>query len=118
MRAAYFFTSLSFLVLCLPLQPTEAHPTQRDIDPYAILHEIPGASIDRSSLIVGSGGVLVHYISDVDFATATQAIVIIHGINRNASDAYMSVQGAAQAAGKSNVVLMAVRTPFLILKHG
>ena len=105
------------------MQPTEAGPTQRILDPHAIhqatpLQEIPGASIDRSSLIVGNGGVLVHYISDVDFATATQAIIIIHGVDRNASDAYIGVQGAAQAAGRSNVILMAVRTPFLILKNG
>ena len=104
------------------MQPTEADPTQRIMAPHAAhdatpLHEIPGASIDRSSLIVGNGGVLVHYISNnVDFATATQATIIIHGVDRNASDAYIGVQGAAQAAGKSNVILMAVRTPFLILK--
>ena len=123
MRAAYFFPSLSLLVLWLSVQPTKADTTQRNMDSDAIHHatplqEIPGASIDRSSLIVGNGGLLVHYISDADFATATQAIIIIHGADRNASDAYIAVRGAAQAAGKCNVVLMAVRTPCLIFKNG
>jgi hypothetical protein len=116
MWVAYLFTSLPHLVLGLP---AEASPTTSTTDTSATqlaspLDEIPGASIDRSSLIVGDGGVLVHYISnDVDFETATQAIIVIQGILRNASDAYMGVQGGVSSRGKwSNVVLLAVRTLF------
>jgi hypothetical protein len=117
MWVAYLFTFLPHLVLGLP---AEASPTTSTTDTSATqlaspLDEIPGATIDRSSLIVGDGGVLVHYISnDVDFETATQAIIVIQGILRNASDAYLGVQGGVQAANVENVVLLAVRTPFLM----
>jgi hypothetical protein len=75
------------------------------------LPEVQGAKIDRSSLTVGDGGVLVHYISsDVDFATATQAIIMVHGVHRDAFNAFASAQGAVEARNGSSVVIMAVRT--------
>ena len=77
---------------------------------HTSLPEVPGANIDRSSLKVGNGGVLVHYISnDVDFAAATQAILTIHGVDRDANNSFASVHEAVKQANKSNIVVMAVR---------
>jgi hypothetical protein len=123
MWASSLLSSLSLLALGLPIQPAKAAPTSYNVDPYITrrappLSEVPGATIDRSSLTVGDGGVLVHYISsDVDFATATQAIIVIHGRQRDADRYFASVQGAVEAASKSKVVIMAVRTPFLFLNY-
>ena len=125
MWVAYLFTSLPHFVLCQPVcQPAEATPTSSADNAAPTkklgqpLHEIPGVRIDRSSLTVGDGGVLVHYISDdVAFETATKAIIIIQGVLRNASDAYLGVQGGVQAAGVENVVLLAVRTLVNSLKR-
>ena len=86
--------------------PTPSEPT----DGHTSLPEVPGAIIDRSSLKVGHSGVLVHYISDdVNFSMATQAIVAIHGLNRDANNSFASVQGAVKAANKSDIIIMAVR---------
>ena len=121
MSTSYLFPSWSLLLLGLPTQLARAAPTPTNMNPPAIYHtslpEVPGADIDRSSLTVGSGGVLVHYISsDVDFATATQVIIAIHGVNRDANNSFASVQGAVTMANKSNVVIMAVRTHLLFLE--
>jgi len=114
--------SLSLLALALPMQPAKAAPTARNIEPNITRHtlplsEVPGARIDRSSLTVGAGGVLVHYISsDVDFTTATQAIIVVHGRQRDADRYFASMKGAVEAANKREVVIMAVSTPFLFLR--
>ena len=85
--------------------------------PKLPLPELPTANIDRSSLTVGDGGTLVHYISNnVDFTTATQVIIVIHGVQRDAANSFTDMQGAAEAANKGNVVIMAVGSPFLYLK--
>ena len=47
---------------------------------------------------------------------ATQAIVVIHGVQRDAANSFTDMQGAVEAANKSKVVIMAVRSPFLYLK--
>ena len=115
------FPSLSLLLgLGLSTQLVWAAPvptsTSIPIVRHTSLPEVPGATIDRSSLKVGNGGVLVHYISnDVNFAMATQAIIAIHGVDRDANNSFASVQGAAKAANKSNVVIMAVSAGFLKL---
>jgi len=114
--ASYLLRSLSLLALGLPMQSAKAAPTLYKIEPNITRHtlplsEVPGANIDRSSLTVGEGGVLVHYISsDVDFATATQAIIVVHGRQRDADRYFLSAKGAVEAANKSKVVIMAVRT--------
>ena len=73
------------------------------------LPELPAASIDRSTLTVGDGSVLVYYISnDVDFATATRAIITVHGVKRDAHKSFTSMRGAVEAANKNDVVIMAV----------
>ena len=119
MLASYLFPFLSLLFLGLPIQPATAAPTPRNLISRKTkaknstpLPEVSGATIDRSSLIVGnSSGVLVHYISNnVDFSTASQAIVVVHGVNRDANNSFASVQAAVNAANKSDVVIMAVRT--------
>jgi predicted alpha/beta-fold hydrolase len=75
------------------------------------LPEVPGAKIDRSSLTVGAGGVLVHYISsDIDYDTATQAIIVIHGLQRDANNSFVAMHRAVETANKRNVVIMAVST--------
>jgi folate-dependent phosphoribosylglycinamide formyltransferase PurN len=74
------------------------------------LPEVPGAKIDRSSLTVGDGGVLVHYISsDVDYGAATQAIIVIHGRQRDANNSFAAMHEAVETANQNNVVIMAVR---------
>ena len=79
------------------------------------LPEVPGAKIDRSSLTIGNGGVLVHYIStNPDFTTVTMAIIVVHGVNRDAYNAFATVQGAVKTANKGDVIIMAVSTPFSI----
>jgi len=120
--AAYWMHSLFLLALTLPTQPAKAAPTPQNGNSNITRHtlplsEVPGASIDRSSLTVGDGGVLVHYISsDVDFTTATQAIIVVHGRQRDADRYFATVKGTVEAANKRNVVIMAVRTPYLFLR--
>ena len=82
------------------------------------LPELPTAKIDSSSLTVKDGGVLVHYIStNVDFSTATQAIIVIHGKERDAANSFAGMQAAAEAANKSKIIIMAVRSPLLFQNH-
>jgi len=72
------------------------------------LPEVPGAKIDRSNLIVGDSGVLVHYISsDVDYHTATRAIIVVHGLQRDANNSFVAIHKAVETANESNVVIMA-----------
>ena len=111
-----------FLVVGVPTQLAKAAPTPGNMDPnitYRVppLRELPTAYIDRSSLTVKDGGVLVHYISNnVDFPTTTQAIIVIHGHERDAAREFAGMQAAVEAANKSNVVIMAVRSSFSFLK--
>ena len=115
------FTSLALLgrggfpptsLLGAPSQPP---PTPYYFDPLSTrattsLPDVTGADIDRTSLTVGGGGVLVYYISnDVDFATANQAVIVVHGLNRDADNSFADVRGAVKAANKEGVVIMAVR---------
>ena len=75
------------------------------------LPELPTANIDRSGLEVKGGGVLVHYISsNVDFSTAIQVVIVIHGRERDAANEFAGMQAAVEAANKSKVVVMAVRS--------
>jgi hypothetical protein len=91
MRAFSLFPSLS-LLLGLSTQPTRAAANREDINitrHSSPLPEVPGAKIDRSSLTVGDGGTLVHYISgDVGYNAATQAIIVIHGRQRDANNSF------------------------------
>ena len=81
------------------------------------LPEIPTANIDRSSLTIKDGGVLVHYISsNVDFATSTRAIIVIHGKERDAANSFAGMQAAIEAANKSKITIMAVWSPFFFSK--
>ena len=115
--------ALALLALGAPPQPVKAAPTPQNTGTNTISHapplpELPTANIDRSSLTVGDGAVLVHYISNnVDFATATQAIIVIHGRQRDAGNYFAGMQAAVEAANKSKVIIMAVRSPFLILSN-
>jgi hypothetical protein len=121
-----FSLSLSIWAACLlpalslgaPTRPAKVATTQynthitRQAPP---LPELPTANIDRSSLTVKGCGVLVHYISNnVDFATATQAVIVIHGRQRDAANYFAGMQAAVDAANKSKLVIMAVRVPFYI----
>jgi predicted alpha/beta-fold hydrolase len=109
---------MSLPALGAPMQPAKIATTPYNIHitrQASPLPELPTANIDRSSLTVRDGGVLVHYISnDVDFATATQVIIVIHGLQRDANNAFAEMQGAVKAANKSKVVIVAVRSPFHI----
>ena len=80
------------------------------------LPELPGATIDRNNLIVGKENVLVNYISNnVTFSTATQALIAIHGIDRDGWNAFMAAQKSLAVASRINItitrstVIMAVR---------
>ena len=116
MWAASLLPALSLLVLSVPTQLAKAasipyNPDQHIIRRATPLPELPTANIDRSGLTVRDGGVLVHYISsNVDFSTATQAIIVIHGRDRDAANEFTGMQAAVEAANKSNVVIMAVRS--------
>ena len=119
MWASSLLPALSLLFVGVPTQLTKAAPTpdNTDLQRAPPLPELPTAYIDRSSLTVKDGGVLVHYISNnVDFSTATQAIVVIHGRQRDAANYFAGMQAAVEAANKSNIVIMAVRSA-LLLKH-
>jgi len=104
----------------LPGQPA---PTPYYMKPLSTrsalpLLETPGAIIDRSSLTVGDNSVLVYYISnDVDFSTATQAVIVVHGVNRDANKAFASMQGAVETANKNETIIMAVRTIYCFVKR-
>ena len=106
--------ALSLFALSLPTQLAKAAPTTYSVDPHITrraspLPEIPTANIDRLSLTVKDGGVLVHYISsNVDFTTATQAVIVIHGRQRDAANYFAGVQAAVEAANKSKIITMAV----------
>ena len=116
--AAVFFVLYFFLLSLRTLtQLAKAAPTPHNVDLHITprasrpqrppLPERPTAYIDRSSLTVGDGGVLVHYISNnVDFTTATQAIIVIHGFRRDAANSFADMQ---EATNKSKAVIMAVR---------
>ena len=112
------FPALALLALGAPPQPVKAAPSSQNLGPPTTsrappLPELPTANIDRSSLIVGDGAVLVHYISNnVDFSTATQAIIVIHGDQRDAGNHFAGMQAAVAAANKSKVVIMAVRSHY------
>src|SRR5258706_5779233 len=114
MGASSLLPALSLFALGVPMQLAKAAPTTYNLDPHITrraspLPELPTANIDRSSLTVKDGGVLVHYISsNVDFATATQAIIVIHGRQRDAANYFAGMEAAVDAAGKSKVVIMAV----------
>jgi len=105
--------ALSLLVVGVPTQLAKAAPTPCSMDLHITprappLPELPTAYIDRSSLTVKDGGVLVHYISNnVDFFTATQAIIVIHGRLRDAANYFAGMQAAVDTANKSNIVIMA-----------
>ena len=125
--ASALLPALSLFALGLPTQLAKAAPTPYNTDLHITrdalpllappLLELPTANIDRSSLTVGDGAVLVHYISNnVDFATATQAIIVIHGRQRDAGNYFAGMQAAVEAANKSKVVIMAVRSPPLIFE--
>ena len=127
MAAVFFVFYLFLLSLHAPTQLAKAAPTPHNVDlqitPRASRHqrpplpELPTADIDRSSLTVGDGGVLVHYISNsVDFTTVTQAIIVIHGFRRDAANSFADMQGALEATNKSKVVIMSVRSLLLYLK--
>ena len=122
MWASSLLPALSLLALGVPTQLANAAPTPYNTDLRISrrappLPELPTAYIDRSGLTVGDGGVLVHYISsNVDFATATQAIIVIHGRQRDAANYFAGMQAAVDAAYKNKVVIMAVWSPFLYLK--
>ena len=119
MWASPLLPVLSLLALGVPTELTEAAPAPFNMNPNITRHssplpELTTANIDRSSLTVKGDGVLVHYISNsVDFSTATQAIIVIHGRQRDAANHFAGMQAAVEAATKSNVVIMAVRSPFL-----
>ena len=119
MWASSLLPAISLFVVGVPTQLAKAAPTPYNMDLHITRHapplpELPTAYIDRSSLTVKDGGVLVHYISNnVDFSTATQAIIVIHGRQRDAANYFAGMQAAVDAANKSNVVIMAVRCPFL-----
>ena len=114
--------ALFLLALGIPTQLAKGAPTPYNIELRATsnappLPELPTANIDRSSLTVKNGGVLVHYISsNVDFATATQAIIVIHGKERDAANCFAGMQAAIEAANKSRIAIMAVRPPFFFSK--
>ena len=118
MWASSLLPALSLFVVGVPMQLAKAAPTLYNMDLHISrrappLRELPTANIDRSSLTVKDGGVLVHYISNnVDFHTATQAVIVIHGRENVAADEFAGIQAAAGAANKSNVVIMAVRSPY------
>ena len=93
--------------LCVPRHPA-------NVTRNSSLPEFPTAYIDRSSLTVNGSGVLVHYISNnTDYSTATQAIIVIHGCQRDAGKEFAGMQAAVNAANKSDIVIMAVRCSFL-----
>ena len=120
MWASSLLPALSLLFVGVPTQLTRAAPTpdNKDLHHAPPLPEHPTAYIDRSSLTVKDGGVLVHYISNnVDFSTATQAIIVLHGRQRNAAKHFAGMEGAVEAANKSNIVIMAVRPLFYFLKR-
>ena len=124
MWASPLLPVFSLLLAGVPTQLVKAAPIRSNMDLNITRHssplpELPTAYIDRSSLTVKGGGVLVHYISNnVDFSTATQAIIVIHGRQRDADNHFAGMQAAVDAANKSNVVIMAVRCPFLFYqKH-
>ena len=116
------FHFLTPLVIGVPTQLGKAEPTAYNTDLHMTsyadpLPELPTANIDRSSLTIKDGGVLVHYISsNVDFATSTQAIIVIHGKERDAANSFAGMQAAIEAANKSKITIIAVRSPFFILK--
>ena len=122
MWAASLLPTLSLLVLGVPTKLAKAAPNPyhtnlhitRRVPP---LPELPTANIDRLGLTVKGDGVLVHYISNnVDFSTATQAIIVIHGRQRDAVNHFAGMQAAVEAVNRRNVVIMAVTSPFLFLK--
>ena len=119
MWAASLLSALSLIVLSVPTQLAKAAATPYNANLHITrrappLTELSTANIDRSGLTVRDDGVLVHYISsNVDFSTATQVIIVIHGRERDAAKEFAGMQAAVEAADKSNVVIMAVRSPFL-----
>jgi hypothetical protein len=84
--------------------------------PPQALPDIPGATIDRTKLIVEKECVLVNYISNnVTFSTATQVLIVIHGINRDGWHDFIAAQKSLAVASRIDVaiprstVIMAVR---------
>ena len=103
------------------MQLAKAAPTACNLDIHITrgspLPELPATNIDRSSLTVKGGGVLVHYISsNVDFTTATQAIIVIHGRHCDAANYFAGMQAAVEAANKSKIIIMAVWALFYFTK--
>src|SRR5882757_3352030 len=123
MGATSLLPALCLFALGLPTQQAKAAPTPYNVDLHITrralpLPELPTANIDRSSLTVKDGGVLVHYISsNVDFATAAQAIIVIHGRQRDAANYFAGMQAAVEAANNSKVVIIAVRSLFISQIH-
>ena len=80
------------------------------------LPNVSGATIDHTNLIVENGGVLVNYISNnITFATATQALIVIHGFHRDGWNAFIAAQESLAVASHMDIaiprstVIMAVR---------
>jgi hypothetical protein len=117
---------ISYLMVILASQfpvPTLARQSQtakgserRRVASSDILPEVPGATLDHTTLIVEKGGVLVNYISNnVTFSTATQALIVIHGIHRDAWNVFIAAQESLAVASGIDIaiprstVIMAVR---------
>jgi len=88
----------------------------RRATPPNTLPDVPGATIDHTNLIVEKGGVLVNYISNnVTFASATRALIAIHGFNRDGWNAFIAAQESLAVASRIDIailrstVIMAVR---------
>jgi hypothetical protein len=66
------------------------------------LPQVPGAKV--ADLPVGSAQ-LVHYISsDVNFTDATHVVIVVHGVQRDADNAFKDAQAGVAAAVKQGLV--------------
>lgn len=111
------FYLMVILAFRFPISTSAQEPqTWRRATPPNTLPDVPGATIDRTNLIVETGGVLVNYISsNVTFANATHALIAIHGFNRDGWNAFTAAQESLAVASHIDIaiprstVIMAVR---------
>ncbi|SPO21084.1 uncharacterized protein UTRI_00561 [Ustilago trichophora] len=123
---ATLFASIPTLTLAAILNTAPFSPTsdpgvyppdgdQNPVDGWTTLPSIPGARIDNSTLVAGSGSAtLLHYIDSVyDASKIKRAVIQIHGENRDAWNQWMYADLAAKRAAtggsfdRDEVVVMA-----------